>query len=420
MIALVDVNNFYAACERLFDPSLNGRPVIVLSNNDGCAIARSEEAKRLGIHMGTPVFMLQELAKEKDIAIFSSNYTLYGSMSARIMTILKFYAPQVEVYSIDEAFLDLTGFAHTDLFALGKKIREHVMMHTGLTVSIGIAPTKALAKLANRHAKKCNASEGVYLAESASSISDLLHKTAIGDVWGIGAQYQKRLLQHRVQTAYDLVQLPEEWIRRNLTVMGQRLIYELKGTRTFGWEQLPPPKQNICMSRSFGRLLNNIREVKQAIASHATACARKLRSDRSCAKKLHVFIQTNPHKGQDKQFFSGVTIPLSVATNSSHELVKYAMHALQMIFRPGYHYMKAGVMVMDIVPETEIQLNLFDKRDRQKERTIMKALDETNHAFGDSMVRYGTHGYGDRWKLKADRLSPRYTTRISDVMRVKS
>ncbi|RYG47550.1 MAG: Y-family DNA polymerase [Chitinophagaceae bacterium] len=420
MIALVDVNNFYAACERMFDPSLNGRPVIVLSNNDGCAIARSEEAKRLGIHMGTPVFMVQELAKEKDIAIFSSNYTLYGSMSARIMTILKSYAPAVEVYSIDEAFLDLKGLNYADLFELGKEIREKIFCHTGLAVSIGLAPTKALAKLANRYAKKYHPSTGVYLAQSKESMSGLLHKTAVGDIWGIGAQYQKLLLQYHVQTAHDLVNLPEEWVRKNLTVMGQRLVFELKGINAFKWEELPPPKQNICMSRSFGRLLNNIREIKQAIASHTAACARKLRSDKSCAKKIHVFIQTNPHKGEDKQFFTGVTIPLTVATSSSHELVKYAIHALGMIYRPGYNYMKAGVMVLDIVAETEIQLGLFDTRDRRKEMTIMKTLDETNKAFGDSMVRYGTHGYGDRWKLKADRVSPRYTTRIADIMKVKS
>lgn len=420
MIALVDVNNFYASVERVFDPSLKGRPIVVLSNNDGCAIARSEEAKALGITMGTPAFMIQEVLKEHKVAVFSSNYTLYGSMSERVMSILKSFAPKVEVYSIDEAFLDLSDLKHVDLFSLAVEIRETVMNHTGLPISIGIAPTKALAKMANKFAKKRKKSIGVHVANEQRTIDELLQSTPVEDVWGIGHQYQKLLLQHNIKCAADLVKTPEEWVRKNMTVVVQRLVYELKGVRAIKWEDVPPPRKNICMGRSFGTLLTNIADIRQAIASHASACGRKLRQDKSCATKIHVFIQTNPHRGEDKQHFSGVTIPLNVATNSSNELVKFALHALKMIFTPGYNYMKAGVMVLDIVPETTIQLGLFDKRDRIKDSKIMNALDKTNKSFGKEMVRYGTQSYGTKWKLKASFLSPCYTTRLDQIMKVKS
>lgn len=420
MIALVDVNNFYASCERMFNPALNGRPIVVLSNNDGCAIARSDEAKALGIVMGTPAFMIQETLKQHKVAVFSSNYTLYGSMSERVMTILKSFAPKVEVYSIDEAFLDLSELKFVDHFSLAIQIRETVLSHTGLPISIGIAPTKALAKMANRFAKKRKKEVGVHVANDSRTIDELLHATAVEDVWGIGHQYQKLLLHQNIQTAADLVRTPEEWVRKNMTVVVQRLVYELKGIRAIKWEDIPPPRKNICMGRSFGTLLTNIAEIRQAIASHASACARKLRQDQTCATKVHVFIQTNPHRGEDQQYFTGITIPLTVATNTSHEIVKFALRALQIIYRPGYKYMKAGVMVLDIVADTTIQLGLFDTRDRVRDHKIMKALDQTNNAIGKDIVRYGTEGYGEKWKLKAARLSPRYTTRLDQVMKVKS
>ena len=420
MIALVDVNNFYASCERMFNPSLNGRPIVVLSNNDGCAIARSDEAKALGIVMGTPAFMIQETLKQHKVAVFSSNYTLYGSMSERVMTLLKSFAPKVEVYSIDKAFLDLSDLKFVDLFSLAVEIRETVMSHTGLPISIGIAPTKALAKMANRFAKKRKKEVGVHVAGDQRTIDELLAATAVEDVWGIGHQYQKLLLHQNIKTAADLVKTPEEWVRKNMTVVVQRLVYELKGIRAIKWEDVSPPRKNICMGRSFGTLLTNLKDIQQAIASHASACSRKLRQDHTCATKVHVFIQTNPHRGEDQQYFTGITIPLTVATSTSHEIVKFALRALQMIYKPGYKYMKAGVMVLDIVADTTIQLGLFDTRDRQRDHKIMKALDQTNSAIGKDIVRYGTEGYGEKWKLKAARLSPRYTTRLDQVMKVKS
>lgn len=420
MIALVDVNNFYASCERMFNPALNGKPIIVLSNNDGCAIARSDEAKALGIQMGAPAFLIHEMCKKNDVKVLSSNYTLYGSMSERVMHILRSFVPTIEVYSIDEAFLNLEGFKNMDLSDLAKRIRDTVMSHTGLPVSIGIGATKALAKMANRFAKKHHKASGVHVADTSERIQEMLAKTSIGDVWGIGHQYQKLLLTHHVTVAADFVKLPEEWIRKNMSVVGQRLYNELKGTSCFTWEEIRPSKKNICTARSFGNIITNLSDLQQAIAAHTSSCARKLRQDNSCASKVHVFIETNPHRGEDQQYFTGVTIPLNVASNNTNELIKFALWGLKKIFKPGYKYQRGGVMVLDLVPQQHIQLGLFDTKDRQKDHRLSKALDSANQLFGKDVVRFGTQSYGKKWHLKAAQLSPKYTTQMSQIMTVNS
>jgi DNA polymerase V len=418
MIALVDVNNFYASCEKMFDPSLRNKAVVVLSNNDGCAIARSDEAKALGVEMGTPSFMVQQQCRGHAVEMFSSNYTLYGSMSNRVIAILKTFVPHVEVYSIDEAFLDLSKVKTDDLFSLAIAIRETVMSHTGLPITIGIAPTKVLAKMANRFAKKRK--RIVHVAITSESIHELREATDVGEVWGIGGQYQKLLRSNGFNTAAELCAAPDEFIRKNMTVVTQRLVYELRGINAIKWEDVPPTKKNICTARSFGTLITNFKDLQQPVAAHAASCARKLRQEKSCATKVNVFLQTNPFRREDDQFYADVTIPLNVGTNSSSEIVKYAMHALKLIYKPGYNYMKAGVMVLDLVPEGNVQLGLFDTRDRNKDKQLMKAIDKTNTTFGKDMVRYGTHSYGRQWHLRRMRLSPCYTTRINDVMKVKS
>lgn len=420
MIALVDCNNFYASVERLFNPALKQRPVVVLSNNDGCAIARSEEAKALGVEMGTPAFKIADVLHDKNVSVFSSNYTLYGSMSERVMKILRSFVPVVDVYSIDEAFLDLEGLAGTDLFELAIKIRETIMSHTGLPISIGIAPTKTLAKMANRFAKKNKKETGIHVATSPERIAEMLARTDIGDTWGIGPQYRKLLIEHHVKTAADFTKLPEDWVRREMSVVGLRSLYELRGTRSVNWEALPAAKKNICTARSFGKLLTSIKDISQAIASHAASCAAKLRKELRCTKKVHVFLETNPYRSGDNQYIASITLPLPVATNSSNEIIKYAIRALNMIFRPGFNYLKAGVMLLDFVPETQVQLGLFDQRDRPKDQRLMQAIDKSNKTFGKDMIRYGTHGYGKKWKLRAEKLSPCYTTRLSDIMNVKA
>jgi DNA polymerase V len=420
MIALIDCNNFYCSCERVFDPRLLDKPLIVLSNNDGCAISRSDEAKALGINMGTPVFMIDDLIEKYDVQVRSSNYTLYGDMSERVMSIIKSYTSKIEVYSIDEIFVDFSSFAYHDLFQLGKNIRSEVIQNTGIPVCIGIAPTKALAKMANRCAKKKKKEAGVHCADTEKQISEMLKCTKVENIWGIGRQYASLLALHGYKTAADLLQAPEEWIRKNMSVVGQRLLTELKGTPCIKWEETHPPKKNICTSRSFGQLIKDKRFLEQALASHTAACGSKLRKESSCARKIHVFIQTNPHRGADKQYLGSVTLKLPVATNSTPELIRFVMKALAIIFRPGHNYQKAGVMVLDLIDQSCIQMGLFDTQDRNKEKVIMKSVDSINNVFGRDFVRFGVHDFGREWKLKAERLSPRYTTRLEDIPKAKA
>jgi len=295
MLALVDVNNFYVSCERVFHPKLHGKPVIVLSNNDGCAIARNDEAKALGIEMGAPAFMMKDLIQKHNIQVFSSNYTLYGDMSDRVIYTLASFVPKIEVYSIDEAFLDMTGLKYQDLAEVGARIKKTVKQHTGLPVSIGIAPTKALAKMANRFAKKTKKDVGLYYLSDQQKIDEVLAFTEIGEVWGIGGQHKKLLLKHNIKTAADFVKAGEDWVRQKMSVVGLRLLHELRGKSVIEWEEKAAAKKNICIARGFGKLLTNKNEIKEALTSYASSCANKLREQKSCATKIHVFVQTNAH-----------------------------------------------------------------------------------------------------------------------------
>lgn len=420
MIALVDCNNFYASCERVFKPAIRNLPVVVLSNNDGCVIARSNEAKELGIEMGTPAFMLEEQFKQQNIQVFSSNYTLYGSLSNRVMKVLSTFTPNIEIYSIDEAFLDLSAMVGVDLYQYGLLIKKTVQQHVGIPVSVGIAPTKTLAKMANRYAKKRKRQIGVHAAVTPAEIHEMLSTTEIPDVWGIGSQHARKLLLKGIRTAADFVQLNEEWVRKNMTVVGQRMLNELKGTPSISWEQSPPPKKVICTSRSFGQLLTRMEDISQAVANYANKCAQKLRKQKSCAGVIHVFVQTNTHRTQDKQYYRSISIELPVASNSSQEIISHALKGLQEIYRSGYNYKKAGVIVMDIVPENQIQFGLFDTFNRSRDKKLMESYDKINQLFGKDLVRFAAQGYGRRWRLKQERLSPCYTTRLCDVYIIKN
>lgn len=419
MIALVDCNNFYASCERVFKPSLRNKPVVVLSNNDGCVIARSNEAKELGIEMGTPAFMSEDLFRKHKIQVFSSNYTLYGSLSERVMKTLSTFTPNIEVYSIDEAFLDMSNMGHIDLTQYAIQIKKTVQQNVGIPVSIGIAPTKTLAKMANRYAKKNKSDIGVHVVASQFEITELLTSTEIGDVWGIGSQHQKKLLLLGIKKASDFVSLNEEWVKKNMTVVGQRMLNELKGIPSLSWENAPPPKKVICTSRSFGQLLTKVEDISQAVANYANKCAQKLRKQKSCAGVIHVFVQTNTHRTQDKQYYRSISIELPVASNSSQEIISYALKGLREIYRLGYNYKKAGVIVMDIVPENQIQFGLFDTFNRNRDKKLMQSYDAINQLFGKDLIRFATQGYSRRWRLKQERLSPCYTTRLSDVYVIK-
>ncbi len=418
MIALVDCNNFYVSCERLFNPSLEGRPVIVLSNNDGCAVSRSEEAKAIGIKMGTPAFMITDLIRQHNVALFSSNYTLYGDLSYRVMATLAGFVPQLEIYSIDEAFLDMGNMEMHDLLKLGISIRKTIQQHIGIPVCVGIAPTKTLAKMANRYAKKKWREVGVFYAANELLIDEMLHYTEVADIWGIGRQYALFLNKHGFKTAYDVKHAPDEWIRKNMTVQGQRLLNELRSIPSKEWEFVPKRKKNICTSRSFGKLLTDKNTIQEAVSNHTAACALKLRNEKSCAKSVLVFIQTNPHKTTEKQYSRSIQIPLEMASNETPVLIKQALKGLDIIFKDGYRYMKCGVMVLDIVRDTEVQINLFTGPADDKKKAIHQSMDKLNILFGKDAVRFAIQGCDKKYRLKTDHLSKQFTTNINQVLEI--
>ena len=366
LFALLDCNNFYVSCERLFQPALRGKPVVVLSNNDGCVIARSDEAKALGIPMGLPAFKLADLRHEHPIEVFSSNYTLYGDLSARVMTTLTQWAPAVEVYSIDEAFLDLSGLSTHDLTGYGQTLRATIHQWIGISVSIGIAPTKTLAKLANRLAKR--SPQGVIALTVTPEIDATLACTRVEDIWGIGPGYTRRLKAHDILTAIQLRDADDRWIRQQLGVVGQRIVWELRGISCLPLELCPPLKQSLMVSRSFGRPITSLTEMREAVATYTTRAAEKLRRHRVAAGVVTVFLMTSRFT-EEPQYSNSVTMPLPVATQDTAELIRYALRGIEHIFREVYHYQKAGVILTALVPAHQIQAHLFDQKDRELPRS---------------------------------------------------
>lgn len=419
MYALVDCNNFYASCERLFQPHLRNCPIVVLSNNDGCVIARSDEAKALGIAMGTPAHLAQEQFKAHNIRVFSSNYTLYGDMSDRVMQTLTQFAPTLELYSIDEAFLDFSELTFTDLTRLALRIRRTVIHDIGIPVSVGVAPTKTLAKMANRYAKKKFKSIGVFYAASNELVTQMLEDTEVGDIWGIGRQYAKLLQGHGFQTALDLARAPEAWMRTHLTVVGQRLWNELNGIPSIAWETESAPKQNICTSRSFGKLTGDKKLLREAVSNYAAQCAKKLRAQASVCSSINVFLNTNPHKTDHPQYMPSITLECETPTADAGEIIAYALKGLDLVYRSGYRFMKCGVIVHGLQSETTVQQSLFDTRDRAKTKKANDAMDQINRLLGKEAVRMAVQQFDNRYRLRADHLSPRFTTRFSDILKVK-
>jgi DNA polymerase V len=419
MYALVDCNNFYCSCERVFNPTLNGRPLVVLSNNDGCVISRSEEAKRLGIVMGTPAYMIEDKLKQHNVTLFSSNYTLYGDMSDRVMKTFASFVPRLEIYSIDEAFLDLHDLPYTDLLQLGVTIRKTVIQNTGIPVTVGIASTKTLAKLANRYAKKKHTTTGVFWAANELLTEEMLANTEVADIWGIGHQYSMFLKRNGFNTAAEFVKAPAGWVRVNMSVVGQRMLNELKGVPSIAWEFETLSKKNICTSRSFGKLLTRKEDILEALCNHAAACALKLRQQKSCCNTVHVFINTNPHKTDEPQYARSINVDLDSSSNNTSEIIKAATKGFNAIFSTGYRFMKCGVMVMDLVPENQVQASIFDEGNRAKNGLIMAAMDKVNKSLGKEIVRFAVQGFEKKYKLRADHLSPRYTTDINQILKVK-
>ena len=415
MIALVDCNNFYASCERVFNPKIENKPVIVLSNNDGCVIARSNEAKVLGIKMGEPAFKLKNLIEKYNINVFSTNFALYGDLSKRVMNIMSTEVEKMEIYSIDEAFLDFSDYASKKR---GLAIREKVKKWTGIPVSVGIAPTKVLAKVAGHIAKK-HTKSGIFIFDDEDLIRRALNFFKVEDLWGIGSNTAKKLKSVGIHTALQFRQCDSSWVKRNLSVNGIRLQKELFGEVCYPIETKIKRRKSICTARSFGSEINKLSKLKEVIGSHANTCATKLRKEKSCCTTVGVFLSTNPFKPQAKQYNPYTVTQLHVPTNDSMEIVKVAIKALESIYRGDCIYKKAGVVVSRTVPQEQTQLSLFDSLDRGKRENINIAVDRVNSLMGKNKVHLAVQGNGRKWKIKQERLSPCYTTRFADILEVR-
>jgi DNA polymerase V len=417
-IALVDCNNFYAACEAEFQPQLKGLALVVLSNNDGCVVARSPEAKAAGVKLGEPFFKIQPLIQKQNIQVFSSNYSLYGDMSQRVMAALAEFTPELEIYSIDEAFLDLSGFNLNALADYGQQIRDRVRQWTGITVSIGIAPTKTLAKLANQSAK--SSGRGVHNLDqlSADEVDEVLSATNVEDIWGIGRRYGKSLRTHGIETAFQLKEADLNWAKRTYSVAMQHIILELRGQSCISMELFPPSRHSITVSRSFGRNVTELWELQEAIATYVSRAAEKLRLYRLTANVLQIFALTSRFK--ETYYSNEVTVSLPVATQDTAELLFYAMGSAEAIYRPGHAFKKAGVLLLELQPEAIAQGHLFEHRDTERSKLLMQTLDRLNHQFGARTVQYAAAGFQKSWSMKQERRSPRWTTHWEELLVVKA
>ena len=418
MFALVDCNNFYASCERVFNPSLRDQPIVVLSNNDGCVIARSNEAKAAGIPMGAPAFKFKQQFEAHKINVFSSNFALYGDMSARVMSILSKYTPDIEIYSIDEAFLKWRGFDQFDLQKYGLTMRQDVYKSTGIPVSVGVAPTKALAKVANRIAKKFSDQlGGVYVIDTQYKREKALKWLKVEDIWGIGRQHAKRLKANGITTAYEFVQLPDDWVRKNFAVVGLRLKKELNGESVLDLEVVQR-KKSIATTRTFEKNYTDLASIQERVTTFAVTCAEKLRKQQSCCNAVLVFVRTNGFRSDLPQYNRSVLIQTDHPSNSSIAIVKYALKGLQTIFVEGYSYKKAGVVVMDLIPSNQKQLNLFST-ENPKHQLLMVAIDQLNNRIGQKKVKLAGQDQKRTWKMKQEKRSARYTTQLDEVITVK-
>lgn len=421
LVGLVDCNNFYCSCERLFRPDLRTQPVVVLSNNDGCIIARSNESKALGIQMGEPLHQARARLEQHKVALFSSNYTLYGDMSKRVMSLLSTYTPKLDIYSIDEAFMDLSGWNDSiELTRYCKEIVRFVSKGTGIPISLGVAPTKTLAKMASKYAKKYPAYQGVCLMESDEKRERALKLFDVSDVWGIGKQAVKRLNYQGVRTAWDFTKKTESWVRKELTVTGVRTWNELRGISCISIDELPQ-KKSICTSRSFAeRGVTDKKKLEEAVANFASECARKLREQQSCCTQITVFAYTSRFRTDDSTHVIQQNTALLVPTQSPSELIKAALTALRSNYQPGeYWYKKAGVICYNLVSQEEVQMNLFDTIHRGKQKQLLNAIEAINRKSGHNTIRVGSQGHVKQFELNNKYLSKMYTTNIEDIIKLK-
>ncbi len=418
MFALVDCNNFYASCERVFNPNLQGKPIAILSNNDGCVISRSDEAKALGLPMGAPIFKWEAFCKLNSIEVLSSNYPLYGDMSSRVMSILNQFTPDVELYSIDESFLEFKGFENYDFNDYGNQIRQRILKWTGIPTCVGVAPTKALSKVANKIARKFpKQTKGVYVIDSEEKRIKALKWIKIEDVWGIGRGLKKRLHAKSCKTAFDFVQLEDEWIRKNFSITEWKLKKDLEGISTLKLEELKN-KRAIATTRSFDFTYDDINYIKERISTFATSCAEKLRKQGSSCHIIYVMLSSDRHKKTSEQHRGSRVVSLTIPTNSSLIISSEAVKAVISIFKKGIKYKRAGVIVSGLVPTDNFQLNIFEQ-ENPKHKPLMQVIDSINTKYADHKIKLASQDLKRTWKMRQERLSPRYTTNINDIIKVK-
>jgi len=420
-IALVDVNNFYVSCERVFNPKLHNKPIVVLSNNDGCAVARSNEVKALGVGMGAPWFKFKALARQHGIIAYSSNYALYADMSNRVMSILGQYSPDQEIYSIDESFLDLTSFKQIDLIQYAQRMRHQIRQWTGLPVCVGIGSTKTLAKLANYCAKKRPLLDGVcnLNAMHELEINQLFSEIEVGEVWGVGRKLSIRLNQLGIHTVLQLKEADTEYLRQQCSVMMEKTIRELNGTVCIEIEEISPPKIQIVSSRSFGHPVMDYNSLAESITLYMSRAAEKLRKQHAYAGSVTVNIRTSPFKENNPFYSNSLTIPLSTATDNTMQLVNVALWILKRLYRPHYCYAKAGVMLSGLVPVQGVQDDLFNQMSPIcKSNNLMLVMDAINKKMGKESIKLASEGFKRPWKMKQESKSQHYTTSWSELIKV--
>jgi DNA polymerase V len=421
LFGLADCNNFYCSCERVFHPDLRDKPVVVLSNNDGCVVARSEESKRLGVKMGVPFYQVRGLLEKNGVAVFSSNYNLYGDMSRRVMSMLSSFFPKIHIYSIDEAFLDLSEIVDVkSIMELSRNAVKAINKGTGIPVSLGIAPTKTLAKMASVYAKKHKGYRGVCIIDTEEKREKALRLFPIGDVWGIGRKHSKKLEYNGVKTAWDFTQKPEGWVRREMSITGLRTWKELRGESCIEMED-ETYKKSICTSRSFpDQGLDKLEDVEEAVANFAAKCSKKLREQHTVCGSIVVFAYTSRFREDMPQTYINEIVNFDVPTNDVQEIVSKAVVALRQAWRKGTYYKKAGVIACNICEDNAIQGNLFDTVDRGKQSALSKVVDEINMRNGVDTVRVAVQGYNNNWHIKNEYISKQYTTNIKDIIIVKA
>ena len=417
-IALIDCNNFYASCERIFDPKLIGKPIVVLSNNDGCIITRSAEAKQLGIKMGEPYFKAKKIIDKNNIKVFSSNYSLYGDISQRVMETLSRFASDIEIYSIDEAFLGLNGFENYELNKYCRHISDTIKQWVGIPVSVGVSSTKTLSKIANNLAKKNKNYEGVCILKTWFDINKALKLTLIEDVWGIGRKISIFLKKYNVSTAYDFTQLDKGWIRKNMGVVGEKIFLELCGVSCIELDLIPTDKKSCCVSRSFSRPVEKIHDLEESMSNYGTRVSEKIRGEGLVAESMSIFVLTNYFNRKEKQYSNSIKLQLPYPTNNSLKIVKRALEGVKKIYREGYRYKKAGIILYGLARADQTK-GLLDY-DRESSDSIMSTMDRINGRYGSSTIRLASEGLEKAWRMKREHVSQCYTTRLDELVEVKS